>query len=85
MGLFGIVQVGMDVVWRWLGKDHAWAGWLRYGTLKAAFEPQKVMFCDPAEATGLLAWHAGTFLAVAALGYLAAWAHLERRGLPAPI
>ncbi len=85
IGLFGVVQVGMDVVWRWLGKDQPLFAWLKYGTLKAAFEPQLVMFAEPAAQAGLLFKFMSVYAVVAGLAYLVAFWGFARRDLPAPM
>ena len=85
IALFGTSQVALDVVWRWLGKDQPLFAWLKYFTLKAAFEPQKVMFCDPAQQTAMLTGYLAVFAAVAGLCYGVAFWAFGRRDLPAPM
>jgi ABC-2 type transport system permease protein len=84
IGVFGVMQIVMDVTVRWVGNDNPLKK-LAWGTIKTCFEPQQVLFSRPEEHARLMMQYCSTFLVIALLTYVAAGLIFSRRDIPTPL
>lgn len=84
IGLWGVLQIVMDVVVRWVKEDNPLKN-LRYGTIKTCFEPQQVLFCEPGQAAGFMWNYCTVFVTLILLCYALAMVIFSKRDLPTPL